>query len=504
MNPPDVRLVSDDQTAARGRRSVVVTSYRTGATQGQRLGSPGYSYDLVAALFRPLLERWGEVHMAGRDELPQAVSRLQAQAKQPVHISFLPFQDAPVAAAIPNVIVPAWEFPDVPDQVFDGNPHNDWRQAARGFTAVMVGGPFTVQTLRRGGVELPIHVVPVPVPDAYFDLPDWTPQPQAVLQRSVFCLPQDSAAGGYELPCTLTADAPPPPAAAGGPPRQALPRGWGVRAYRRLVKPCLPRRFEAVFRAAARAGLTAWQEQSTAFRRTVGTRLGDVVYTSIFNPDDGRKNWEDLLTGFLAALGDRPDATLVLKLISDRPAGAHRILAFYRRLRVAHRCRIVIDANYLSPDDMLQLARASTYYVTTSRAEGNCLPLMNYLAAGRPGVCPAHTALGDYFDEALGFVIAAHAEPAYWPHDSRRCWRTTWQRLVWTSLVEQLRRSYETARHDKAAYARLAAAARQRMAAWAGGAQVALKLTAALDEIAGQNACSPRPAQQGRLWAVAS
>ncbi len=354
---------------------------------------------------------------------------------------------------------------------------------------------------------MPIYLVPVPVPDAYFTLPDRAPQTAQtapVLGRSVFCLPQDTLRRSAHTPRDVAEGVPNAPATVPAPIGRAPPRSWAVRAYRGIVKPYLPRRFEVIFRAVAGAGLAAWQEQSTPFRSSFGARLEGVVYTSIFNPDDGRKNWEDLLTSFLAALGNRADATLVMKLISDQPAGAHRILEFYRRLRVNHRCRIVIDRNYLSEADMLDLARWSTYYVTTTHAEGNCLPLMNYLAAGRPGISPVHTAIGDYFDEAVGFVVASHAEPACWPHDSRRCWRTTWQRLVWTSLVEQLRRSYETARQDPAAYARLAAAARGRMADWAGAASVGTKLTMALDEIARQAGSGTRPAGQDRFCAAAS
>src|SRR5262249_13342437 len=125
--------------------------------------------------------------------------------------------------------------------------------------------------------------------------------------------------------------------------------------------------------------------------------LSGIVYTSIFSPQDGRKNWDDLLSGFLAALRDRADATLVLKLATADSYWIDRILYYYRLVGLSHRCKIVFITDYLSPQQMLNLARASTYYLTTTRAEGCCLPLPNYLAAGRPGVTPCHSAIGDYF-----------------------------------------------------------------------------------------------------------
>ena len=47
--------------------------------------------------------------------------------------------------------------------------------------------------------------------------------------------------------------------------------------------------------------------------------LSGVVYTTILNPFDPRKNWPNLLTAYLLALED-VDATLVIKLVVPRRA----------------------------------------------------------------------------------------------------------------------------------------------------------------------------------------
>jgi hypothetical protein len=129
---------------------------------------------------------------------------------------------------------------------------------------------------------------------------------------------------------------------------------------------------------------------------------------------------------------------------------------------------------------MLALARASTYYLTTTRAEGNCLPLMNYLAAGRPGISPCHTAISDYFGEDIGLTLPWHAEPAIWPQDNRARLKTTWARLDWPTLVERLRESYSLALHDRPAYDARAIAARHRMHQRASIESVWTQLRAAL------------------------
>jgi len=210
-----------------------------------------------------------------------------------------------------------------------------------------------------------------------------------------------------------------------------------------------------------------WRGQSLSTKCSGSLDLSGIVYTSIFNPKDGRKNWEDMITAFLYALKDCADATLVLKMATSDPAVVGQVLSVYRRLDFSHRCRLALITAFLSEAEMLELVRASAYYITSTRAEGNCLPVMNFLAAGRPCIAPSHTAISDYFSSEMGLVVQSNPEPAAWPQDYRLRWRTTWHRLVWTSLVEQIRRSYQIAKADRTAYDTMAAAGREKMRQWA-------------------------------------
>jgi glycosyltransferase involved in cell wall biosynthesis len=222
--------------------------------------------------------------------------------------------------------------------------------------------------------------------------------------------------------------------------------------------------------------------------------LSGVVYTSIFSPRDARKNHEDLLSGFLAALRDCADATLVVKLVAADSLWIDGALNYYRTAGLSHRCKVVFIVDYLSGEQMLALARASAYYLTTTRAEGNCLPLMNYLAAGRPGVTPCHTAIGDYFSPDMGFVIASATERALWPQDKRIRFKTTWNRIEWPSVIEQLRNSYHLALRDRPAYDALAATGRQRMAQWVESEAVWPRLRDALDSLGTRQPCAEQAA----------
>ncbi len=208
-----------------------------------------------------------------------------------------------------------------------------------------------------------------------------------------------------------------------------------------------------------------------------------MVYTTILNPDDKRKNWQDLLTAFLFALRDHDDATLVMKLATSHAASVREVLRFYDKLGIPHRCRIAFVTSFLSDRQMLELARASTYYLNASRAEGACLPVLDFLASGRPAIAPKHTAIADYFDEHVGFVVESHPEPCPWPHDPTGQLSTSWHRIVWSSLCDQITRSHQVARGEPATYAQLATQAQAKMRSWASREVVFAKLMAAIESI---------------------
>jgi glycosyltransferase involved in cell wall biosynthesis len=196
-----------------------------------------------------------------------------------------------------------------------------------------------------------------------------------------------------------------------------------------------------------------------------------------------------VITAFVWALRDHPDATLVLHMSArpgesgpdtevgpDADAGA-----IYRQLAmIPHQCRVIQLTGDMSDVQARELAAQTTYYVNATRAESCCLHLQEMLAAGRPALSPIHTAMKDFFDESIGFVVESHPEPCPFPGDAIGPLRTTWHRLVWQSLHDQLQASYALA-HDPEAYQALAERARQRMREYASLDSVLPRLAEALD-----------------------
>jgi hypothetical protein len=469
---------------AGGDPLLLVTSMYSESDLARLLGRDSYSYRYVYRAFAPLLDRWGRHQEASgpRGVLEDAVAEARRQRCEPIHLSFLPLHLMDVVPDVPNVAVPAWEFPDIPAFDLENDPRQNWLRRAEQLDLIITHTQFSRAAFVRAGLRTPVHVVPVPIPSAYFQTPDWQPEQRVVLNCPCYVFPQPTAL-----------------------PRPARP--WVNRetghlptrlSLRQLYKQCIkamPRRFGKAMNRSARAVRAAlWSARQVFKEHDVremypprpNLELSGVVYTAILNPFDARKNWQDLLSGYLVALKDREDATLVVKLVvsADWEAAAlAEMFAFYRSTGLSHRCKLLFVTAYLSDEQLVELTKASTYYVNTSRAEGSCLPLQNFMAAGRPALAPPHTGMADSIDGDCGFTLESHPEPAPWPQDASGGYRTTWHRLVWQSLHDQLRASYDTAQMGRTHYQALAQRARQRMSGLAGAEAVWPLLAAALNSV---------------------
>jgi glycosyltransferase involved in cell wall biosynthesis len=457
--------------------SFVVSLLFAGSEAPARLGGDAYSYYFAFAPLEPLLRRYGAVAPLTKAEsrLDYALWRRQQAGEAPVHVSFLPLQYTYLSSRAPNIAFPFWEFPDIPQGWGLANPRDDWKRIAERLDLILCASNFTRDAFLRAGIKVPVRLVPIPVRPENLAMPAW----QGGRRFSLPC-----ACYPLGVPVSNSSDAAAAANAPAGP-------GLVVRtrlAYQAKLRPFLP--------SLARMAISRALRIVKFFRDSLRTDkhlepatlldLSGIVYTSVFNVEDPRKNWQDMLSAFLLALADNDDASLVIKLVSPAERIAQdvgRVEECYRRLGVRHRCKLQLVAGYLTDSEMRELIRGSTYYVNTSHAEGACLPLQEFLASGRPGIAPRHSALSDYFDDEVGFVVESHPEPAPWPHLPEQGYVTTRHRLVWQSLFDQFRTSYAIAATDVPKYRALARRARQRMQQFAGAERVAACLHEALRTI---------------------
>ena len=204
--------------------------------------------------------------------------------------------------------------------------------------------------------------------------------------------------------------------------------------------------------------------------------LTGTVYASVFNPADGRKNWLDIVTAFCWAFRDEPDKTLLLKMSHhNRSTFLGDLFLLFSRL-APFRCRVVAIHGYLSAEDLASLVRVTDFFVNASVAEGQCLPLLEFMAEGVPAVSPRHTAMETYISSDNAFVVASSHQPHIWPNDPRECYRTLSNRIDWDSLRQAYRDSAEVLARDEKRYHAMSTAARAAVARDYASAEVEKRL----------------------------
>jgi glycosyltransferase involved in cell wall biosynthesis len=188
-----------------------------------------------------------------------------------------------------------------------------------------------------------------------------------------------------------------------------------------------------------------------------------VVHSTVLNPGDGRKNWRDILTAFCWAFREVEDATLVIKFSHPDQIYYQVMFMTYLSRIEPFRCRVIGIFGFLDDAAYASLLRASTFSVNASSGEGLCLPLMEAMCAAKPVVAPDHTAMADYVDGEVGFIVAGRPQRICWPHDLSGKLLTNSLRLNWESLMVALRCSRQTAIAEPGVYKAMSAAARERM-----------------------------------------
>ena len=249
---------------------ILIHSETNKSTIAQNLGRSEYSYYFVLKEYRPVLERLGRVvEITDPDE---QVDRLYLEAlgrgEECVFLSFSPPHRTPMHYACPTIPVMAWEFSTIPNEVWCNEPRHDWRTVLRAAGGAITHSSYTVNAVRDAmGADYPVSAIPAPVWDRFAERRQQH-QPQS-LAHPIKLKMKGSLVDSRQLDLR-----------AFGPPH--LRQGKGID-------------FDAPVRE----------------RELV---LDGVVYTSVFNPGDGRKNWEDMLSAFCVSFREVEDATLVLKL----------------------------------------------------------------------------------------------------------------------------------------------------------------------------------------------
>jgi glycosyltransferase involved in cell wall biosynthesis len=391
---------------------LVVYSETYKGALSKRLGESEYSYYFVLKEFRPVLERIGMVVAVGdpAHEVDAIRRNARTYGHDTIFLSFTPPHQTEIGLECPTYPVFAWEFDSLPSEVWDGNARNDWRTTFCRVGHAITHSNFTVGIVKAAmGQDFPIVSIPAPVWDRF----------DALYRRN--------------------------------PPRPICP-GIDIVVKGTVVDTAAPD-FDPTSRRLPDPAEAA------------PLHLEGVIYTSVFNPRDGRKNWHEMMCAFVLTLREQADATLIFKLTHHDPE-----LAFEDMLKTIYRltpfkCRILLILGYLDDPDYERMVDATSFALNASAGEGQCLPLMEFMSAGKPAIASRNTALLDYVSDENSFPVESSLEPWCWPHDPRQAFRTRRHRIDFSSLMRAYDDSYRMAKDDPARYARMSQAANRDLKA---------------------------------------
>jgi glycosyltransferase involved in cell wall biosynthesis len=493
------------------------------STINKGLGAAEYSYYFVLKAFRDALIELGTITIVKHPEteVDPLFLECQQQGIECVFLSFAPPNKTLVDLKCPTISVFAWEYSNIPNELWDENLRNDWRYVFACHGRSIALSHYTVRAVKEAmGQDFPALAVPTPLwehfADARLRLGRNLPTKAStfslrgtILDSRVLNLSVESLNAASEVATGSVEEAPAPIEEVLPQPIPLPTKNWRYRLgatkrhflawYREVMRDVLPNWFARMIATSGRVSVALlkaiWhivKSSITKERRPepalpksppvivqepeVTVDLNGVVYTSVFSPKDGRKNWFDMVTAFCWTFRDVEDATLVLKMNSrDLLSYEATLMTLLSRLS-PFKCRVVTLHAFLDDATYENLIGATTFYVNTSLCEGLCLPLLEFMSCGKPVIAPNHTAMEDYVDESVAFVIKSGLEQNVWPHDPRDLFRTLRYRLEWPSICAAYRESYQMARHAPEKYEQMSGRVLAKMQSYASVAVVKQQL----------------------------
>lgn len=471
----------------------------------QTVGRPQYDYAFILQAYRRVLESFGSVHIvASIAEVDPLARQLSQEHQESLFLSFAAPHDTPTDLSCPTVCVVAWEFDSIPAEQESSDLQQDWGRILGLHGRVITLSSHAARAIRKAlGEDFPVLVLPVPLWQD-FAISGEPVQPVPINPGTTVditgCILDTRVLGLHAddlLPAVPTAEElariealKPPPLT---PHRRFIIAKHYLRAWvRDIVRgPSLPERshrsqylkhwywegVQDLLSDTLRSRLAKYLPGVAGpfplpaapaldlpdLGQRAETRVDGVVYVSVFDPKDGRSNWPRLISAFCWAFRDTCDATLVLRITqADLATYYVEVLTVLRQLS-PFSCRVVVLHGELDESQSARLYQAASFYVNASHCEGLCLPLMEFMARGTPAIAPDHSAMEDYIDETVAFVVKSSAEPAAWPQDVRTLYRTRQYRPDWGSLKIAFQQSYAMAKEHPQAYEAMSGAAMARM-----------------------------------------
>jgi glycosyltransferase involved in cell wall biosynthesis len=412
---------------------------------------PRRSYYSVLRALQPAFELIGSVDIVREPntEVDPIFDHCAAAGEECFFFSFSPPHKVPFGLRCPTVAVVVWEYSTIPTEIWDELGRSDWRVTLAALGGAVTVCNFTARALKNAmGEDFPVDVVPVAIWDRFAET-------RSKFLPGQIATPVEFHVDGIVFDSNLldlSADL--------------------------LLPPTRPDSMTDGEIARMARGITI--KLPSPPPSNISLRLDGIIYTAVFSLSDERKNLSEILTAFCFAFKDVEDATLVIQIVHWDRNDYHGTLVWALSRLSPFKCRVVFIQARLDEETSEKLIGATSYYINASHCEAVGLSLMEFMSCGRPAVAPRHTAMEDYIDESVAFLVDFSHELSPWPQDPRGLFRCERYRIDWESLRDAFAESYRVAKEAPERHREMGQRAMERMRALTATGAVAEKLRAYL------------------------
>jgi len=345
----------------------------SGAVEGrisEILGAPHYSYRFAESCFHRMFEHFAVP--VTRLPMPEYYATADALAKPGwvdghiAHLMFRSTEEIRLLKPAYNIACFAWEFDVLADHTFpDTHPFQNQKRMLGLCDEVWVPSSYTRDVLVAHGLNN-VHTVPAPI----------------------------------EISASTSRDQ-----------LEAMAHLADLTVTPLHINFLLPRHAAEDQCAAREMRLSQWL--GTQLQRQPDTK----IYLAVLNPEDFRKNIEAMIRGFYYFARERPDRVLIIKTLTSKSRFTlSQVMSDVIKYKLAAGTAIesesiVIFNEYLDDTDLSWLYQLADFYLCTSFAEGQNLPLLEAMRHGTVPVTTRTTAMLDYIDDENAVTIKTRRLP---------------------------------------------------------------------------------------------
>lgn len=169
-----------------------------------------------------------------------------------------------------------------------------------------------------------------------------------------------------------------------------------------------------------------------------------------------RKNYDDLITGFIAAFDGMKDVALIIKTWPGGPGIEHRkhiedgIRHLAGKTTGVQRPKINLLMDVIPEEQVISLMRGSDVYVSVAHGEGFDLPMVQAMAVGKPIVSTRFLGHSDYLNDGNSFDVKYTLTPVTGAAAPLYDGYQMWSRPDMQSYINSLREAYKAVKRGSA------------------------------------------------------